>query len=135
MLSVDTNVLVRLLIADHPEQLAAAQAIFAARSIWIGRTVMLETEWVLRSNYGMDRDSRVAVLQGVLGLANTEVEDRSSVQEALNLVLQGLDFADALHLCCRAADTTFLSFDRALVRRAQRAGIASVQDASSWLPR
>ena len=48
MIAVDTNVLVRLLTGDEPEQAAAARRLFASEAIWIGKTVLLETGWVLR---------------------------------------------------------------------------------------
>ena len=47
----------------------------------------------------------------MLGLPNVEVEDRANVAEALRLTDEGLDFADALHLCSRPANVKFLSFD------------------------
>ncbi len=52
MIAVDTNVLVRLLTGDDPEQEAASRALFARQSIWIAKTVLLETAWVLRSLHG-----------------------------------------------------------------------------------
>ena len=55
MLSVDTNVVVRLLTADDPKQFRAAEALFAAGPVWISKTVILETEWVLRDSYRLKR--------------------------------------------------------------------------------
>ena len=46
MTAVDTNVVVRLLAQDDPKQTAAARALFSAGSIWIAKTVLLETAWV-----------------------------------------------------------------------------------------
>lgn len=54
MIAVDTNVLVRLLTADDPKQLAAARSLFASDPIWVAKTVLLETGWVLRSLYGFE---------------------------------------------------------------------------------
>jgi predicted nucleic acid-binding protein len=39
MIAVDTNVLVRLLTGDEPQQEAAARSLFASESIWIAKTV------------------------------------------------------------------------------------------------
>ena len=50
MIAVDTNVVVRLLAQDDPKQ-AAARTLFAAGPIWIAKTVLLETEWELRTVY------------------------------------------------------------------------------------
>jgi predicted nucleic-acid-binding protein len=52
--AVDTNVLVRLLTWDDPQQGTAAKSLFAAGPIWIAKTVLLETGWVLRSLYGFE---------------------------------------------------------------------------------
>ena len=51
MTAVDTNVVIRLLTADDPKQAAAATSLFAAGPIWIAKTVLLETGWVLQSGY------------------------------------------------------------------------------------
>lgn len=52
MIAVDTNVLVRLLTGDHLGEETAARSLFSSGSIWIAKTVLLETGWVLRSLYG-----------------------------------------------------------------------------------
>jgi predicted nucleic-acid-binding protein len=49
LLAVDTNVIVRLLTQDDRKQAAAAAAIFATEDVWIAKTVLLETAWVLKS--------------------------------------------------------------------------------------
>lgn len=49
---VDTNILVRLATGDSPAEHAAAEALVVAGPVLILPTVLLETEWVLRSMYG-----------------------------------------------------------------------------------
>lgn len=51
MLAVDTNIVVRLLVADDPVQSQIAAGLFRQHPIFIALTVLLETEWVLRSSY------------------------------------------------------------------------------------
>ena len=51
MISVDTNVIVRLLTCDDPPQFKRAKSLFEKESIFITTTVILETEWVLRYAY------------------------------------------------------------------------------------
>ena len=126
MTAVDTNVVVRLLTGDDPEQATAARSLFAADFIWITRTVILETAWVLGSAYGFEDSAIREALTRLLGLANVQTEDIASVTVALNLNAQGLDFADALHLTSRPRGADFVSFDRAFVRRAKRAGAKAV---------
>lgn len=124
--AVDINVLVRLLTGDHPKQAAAAKSLFAAEPIWVAKTVLLETAWVLRSLYGFEDAAIVDAFTKLLGLDNVHAEEESSIAAALSLAAQGIDFADALHLSSRPPGAKFVSFDRAFVRRAKRAGAVDV---------
>lgn len=126
MHAVDTNVLVRLIMNDNAKQNETATAIFAEYQVWIAKTVLLETEWVLRRVYGFNSLAVQTAFSSVVGLPNVSVEDRTSVMNALDLVAAGLDFADAFHLASRPTGAAFVTFDQALVRRAKRAQVASV---------
>ena len=128
MTAVDTNVLVRLVTGDHPRQVAATRSLFAAEPIWIAKTVLLETAWVLRSLYGFENAAISDAFVKLLGLPNVHAEDESSVAAALSLATHGIGLADALHLTSRPPGATFVSFDRALVRRAKRAGATYVAE-------
>ena len=131
MTAVDTNVLVRLLTEDDPKQAAAAKSLFASESIWIAKTVLLETGWVLRSLYGFDEGAiRVAFIK-LLGLKNVHAEDEPAVAAALVLSAQGIELADALHLSSKPPGAVFVSFDQSFVRRATRAGVARVSGVSA----
>lgn len=126
MTAVDTNVVVRLLTADDPKQAAAAKAVFRTQPIWIAKTVMLETGWVLRSLYGYDESAIRDAFIKLLGLKNVHVEDEPSVAAALAMTAQGMDLADALHLSSRPPNAAFVSFDRSFIRRAKRASVTGV---------
>ena len=126
MIAVDTNVLVRLLTGDDPTQAAAARTLFESGPIWIAKTVLLETEWVLRSLYGFEDVAIREAFIGLLGLRNVHVEDSAAVAAALSLTVHGIEFADALHLSGMPNQCKFVSFDRSFVRRATRAGAAGV---------
>lgn len=126
MTAVDTNVLVRLLTEDDPRQAAAARSLFASVPIWIAKTVLLETGWVLRSLYGFDESAIRDAFIKLLGLSNVHAEDEPSVAEALALSRHGIELADAMHLTSRPSGAAFISFDQAFVRRAKRAGAIGV---------
>ncbi|MGD0666437.1 MAG: type II toxin-antitoxin system VapC family toxin [Bryobacteraceae bacterium] len=133
MIAVDTNVLVRLLTGDDPKQAAAARRLFASQPIWIAKTVLLETAWVLRSLYGFEQTAIREAFTKLLGLKNVKAEDESSVAAALVLVAHGAEFTDAMHLGSRPPGSQFVSFDKSFVQRAKRAGapdisVASVKD-------
>ena len=132
MTAVDTNILVRLLAGDDPKQTAEAKAIVAAGRVWVAKTVLLETAWVLRREYGLDKASIREALDQLLRLDNVCVEDEPAVVEALALAAHGIDFADAFHLSSRPPGSLFLSFDNAFVQRARRAGIAGVAGVSDY---
>src|SRR5664279_6207727 len=108
MIAVDTNVVVRLLTGDDPSQAAAAQSIFASGPVWMAKTVVLETGWVLRSLYGFEDAAIRTALVKLLGLGNVQVEDKEMVAAALALMESGLDLADAMHLSSRPANATFV---------------------------
>lgn len=126
MTAVDTNVLVRLLTGDDLRQEAAARSVFAAGSIWISKTVLLETGWVLRSLYGFEDDAIRDAFTKLLGLKNVQVEDEPSVAAALALTAHGIELADAMHLSSRPPGAAFVSFDQSFVRLAKRAGVSAV---------
>jgi predicted nucleic-acid-binding protein len=131
MIAVDTNVVVRLLTEDDPKQAAAARALFAGGPIWIAKTVLLETDWVLRSFYGFDESAIREAFTKLLGLKNVHTDDKSSVAAALALSAHGIELADALHLSGRPPGAGFVSFDRSFVRRAIRAGVTGISGVPS----
>jgi predicted nucleic-acid-binding protein len=126
MIAVDTNVVVRLLTEDDPTQTAAAKSLFAAGSIWIAKTVLLETAWMLRSFYGFDESAIRDAFTRLLGLQNVHTEDKASMATALALSAHGVELADAMHLTSRPPGAVFVSFDRSFVRGANRAGATGV---------
>jgi predicted nucleic-acid-binding protein len=126
MTAVDTNVVVRLLTGDDVKQAAAAKSLFAAEPIWIAKTVLLETGWVLRSVYGFSEGAVRDALGKVLGLKNVHAEDEPAVAAALALTAHGIEFADALHLSSRPPGAALISFDQALVHRAKHAGASDI---------
>lgn len=122
MIAIDTNVLVRLLTNDDPAQAKRAMKRMRSDTVWISRTVLLETEWVLRHAYGLSASAIGKALSMTLGAASVDVEDRSVVLRALSWHSAGMDFADALHLASSNSAGSFVSFDRALARTAKRLG-------------
>lgn len=118
MVAVDTNVLVRLLVKDHPAQTARAAAIFAESAIYIPKTVLLEAAWVLGDAYGLDNAEVARLLRSVAGLSNVVMEDPQVILEAFVALESGVDFADALHVASSAGAERFVTFDRRLGRKA-----------------
>lgn len=120
MISVDTNVVVRLLVNDDRQQGAVARALFESEEVWIGVTVLLEAAWVLESIYGLGTKDVVKALRGVLGLPNVRAENAAAVAAALGAAGTGLELADALHLARSPESAEFATFDRGLARAGRK---------------
>ncbi len=93
----------------------------AAKTLFVSKTVSLKVVWVLMSVYELRRETVHRTLQRITGLDGMSVEDRVQVEQALAAYRDGADFADALHVASMPNDAMFVSFDRALVRRFDRA--------------
>jgi len=120
MITIDTNVLVRLLTGDDPVQTQRAAALFSQERIFIPKTVLLETEWVLRYSYERAPSTILDAFNKVLGLPQVLAEDSAVVINALAGYARGMDFADALHLASGHAGSTFATFDKRLKKRVDK---------------
>ncbi len=130
MIGVDTNVLARFYVNDpnDPEakhQRKLAYKIFKeSASLFVPLTVILELEWVLRAFYGFERKDFARVIRHLLGLNHITVEGWDRIELSLQWHLQGLDFADALHLATCQECQSFVSFDdKRFARRVRRLGL------------
>jgi predicted nucleic-acid-binding protein len=112
VIALDTNVIVRLLVADDPVQFETARKIFRAENLWLSKTALLETEWVLRYSYDQSPDTILKAFRKLLGYPQLQVEDRGAVLRALALFEERVDFADALHLASSGESDRFVTFDR-----------------------
>ena len=119
MRAVDTNILVRFLTADDPKQARTAKRVMEAGDIFIGVTVILETEWVLRAGYGFTPNVIATGLRGIGGLPGITIEEPAEVAQALDWMVEGMDFADALHLTRSNHCNAFVTFDKKLATRAK----------------
>lgn len=116
MISVDTNIIVRLLTQDDPEQFKKAEAIVAINDIFIAHTVILETEWVLRFAYKFESNAISSALRHFFGLNNVHLHHEDIIATALDWYDRGLDFADALHLAGSNQCETFATFDQNFIK-------------------
>jgi predicted nucleic acid-binding protein len=127
MLAVDTNVVVRYLTGDHPKQSAKARVLIDSEGIFVCTTVLLETEWVLRSVYGFAPAQVCEALRAFAGLPRVSLEDPALAALALDRTAGGMDFADALHLGRADACNALVTFDQRLVKAAGAIGAANVR--------
>ena len=125
MKTLDTNVVVRLLIGDDPQQTPIAEQAFldaiASGGVYLPDVVLAEVAWVLRG-YDLERTTRYQLLERLVRTRGVVVDDIDAVIDALEQFRLGGDLADQLILA-RAASTgalPVLSFDR---RFAASAGV------------
>ena len=118
MLAIDTNLIVRYLTGDHRRQSAKARALIDGNDVFVCTTVLLETEWVLRSVYGYSPPLLARALAAFAGLPRVKLEDEALVAKALDWMERAMDFADALHLASAQGCEAFLSFDRSFAKTA-----------------
>lgn len=117
MLGVDTNVLVRFLVRDDEGQFARARKLIrrevaSGSGVFVNQLVLLETEWVLRSRYGLPKHLIIEAISGLLDASDVRFEDEPAIEEALFIWKDAAaDFADCLigvknrRLGCRATAT------------------------------
>ena len=86
--------------------------------VFVSDTVLLETEWILRGTFRFAREEVLRALAAFVALPSVHVRDVDAADEALRLMAAGMDFADALHLVSAENCDAFITFDRALARRA-----------------
>ena len=116
-ITVDTNVLVRAAVQDHPEQSAhAAKALQDASHVAIPLPALCEFVWVLRRGYGM---SVTLIADALVRLMNSDnvVVNRLAVEAGLSVLGAGGDFADGViaYEGNRAGAEEFISFDKKAV--------------------
>jgi predicted nucleic-acid-binding protein len=120
---LDTNVLLRVLTGDDPNQSPRASRLLAdaearGERFHVSTTVLCELVWALRGTaYRRGREAIVQALEALLASSLFEVEQRDLVRRALNDYRAGPgDFADYLigWQDDAAGCTGTLTFDRAL---------------------
>ena len=116
----DTNVLVRLVVRDDVEQWEIASKLFRQHGFVLLTTVVLETEWVLRSRYRLDAMRVCALFEDMMNLDAVEFQEPERVRQALAAHRLGMDFADALHMVATPGGHAFVTFDESLVRQARQ---------------
>ena len=117
-ITADTNLLVRVLVQDDPEQARAAMDLLRrAELVAVPLPVLCELVWVLKRVYGFAAADCVAAIEALLA-ARAVVTDRPAVKCGLRLLAVGGDFADAVIAFGgrRLGGERFVSFDRCAVQ-------------------
>lgn len=114
----DTNILVRLFVADDPHQVEAARGLLReAEAIALPIVALCETVWVMRKAYRISTAEIADHLE--LFLADERVRyDRPLASRGIALLRLGGDFADAVIAADgrRLGADRFVTFDRQAAR-------------------
>lgn len=117
MMGLDTNVLARYYINDkadaeaQKQQIIAKNLIESGKKLMVCKTVLLEFEWVMRGFYQFSSSDIQLVFQHLLSLPNMEIEDKNLVERSVSCLIEGIDFADALHHASYFQCESMASFD------------------------
>ena len=101
MRGVDTNILVRYIVADDPEQFRAATRFIEHECSpqepgFINRVVLAEVVWVLESSYRLPRSAVVSALRMLLDTNQLSIEQAEDARAALRAYEDGAGFSDSL---------------------------------------
>lgn len=122
MIAFDTNLLVRLATNDMPEQAEIAEKLLCSNEVFISRTVLLETEWVLRSRYKITAKQMSGFFSALLNQETIVIENQQQVEQALKWYDFGADFADAMHLAV-CGKSPLYTVDKDFCKVARKKGI------------
>ena len=118
MIALDTNVLVRFLVADDQHQAEAARRLLKGlsndRPGYICREVAVELGWVLERSYGFDRIRIAEAFTALAETAGIRLEEREDVVAAAAASEGGPGMPDRLTVSAsrRAGASALYTFDR-----------------------
>ena len=123
MTALDTNVIIRYLVTDVPEQAEAARSLINQLTPdnpgFICREVVIETAWVLERSYRFPRTRIAEALMDLTASDSLVVEDGDDVVAAAHRYRQGgVGFSDLMILAAaeREGALPLYTFDRRLGR-------------------
>lgn len=120
MTGLDTNVLVRYITRDDPEQYRAAKTFLESTCTpeqpgYVNVIVLCELVWVLKGAYDASTEEIIRMLDQILRTRQLQVQQRDQVRTALEDYKHSpVDFADCLigRLNQNAGCSTTVTFDR-----------------------
>jgi predicted nucleic-acid-binding protein len=122
MRGLDTNVLVRYLVADDAQQTALAVRLVehsrrTGDHLYISALVLCEAAWVLTRTYGQAKAEIIRALELILRTKQFQLESDLLIRRSLDAFRNGRgDFADYVigEICPEAGCEDCVTFDRRL---------------------
>ncbi len=121
-IALDTNVLVRYITWDDPEQAEEAASVIESGDVLVVPIIVLcELVWVLRRRYRYDAGDIIGAIRTLIEARSVEV-DRVSAEAGLAMLAKGGDFADGVIQgeALAASCTKLATFDRTFAARANQ---------------
>jgi len=119
MRAVDTNVLVRLIVRDDPEQVRIAES-FVSTGAWASHLVLAEATWVLDAVYDRTPEQIAIAIDMLLNHKDLTIQDAEVVTNALEHFRRrpALGFSDCLvlEMARKSGHLPLGTFDRDLAK-------------------
>lgn len=97
MIGIDTNVLIRYFINDDPVQHELARRLIDGNDIFVSNIVLVESFWVLKRLYMLDKEQIESIFFSFLQMSNIEFENDVVFSRALTSYQElNCDFGDAI---------------------------------------
>lgn len=115
---IDTNVVLRYLLGDHPEFSPKAEAFMTdvstgTKKAEIPDVVMVECVYVMEKFYEIPKIKIVAKLSSILNFSGIVNPDRSELLEALlKYEKYNVDIVDCILAACSSPEKVIISFDK-----------------------
>ncbi|MDO4231998.1 MAG: type II toxin-antitoxin system VapC family toxin [Lautropia sp.] len=127
--AVDTNVLLRYLLADEPQQAEIARTlVHEADLLIVPLPVLCEVVWVLRQGYKLTPAAIADALDILIGADNVQTS-RAAVETGLAMLRAGGDFADGViaHDAKTLGARRFATFDKKSANLLNRLNVIPAQ--------
>jgi predicted nucleic-acid-binding protein len=119
MRAIDTNVLVRLITGDDPDQTARAEE-FVQKGAWVSHLALVEATWVLSTVYEKKAAEISTAIEMLLNHENLAIQDSETVSAALDRFRRkpSICFSDylLLEVARKAGYLPLGTFDRDLAK-------------------
>ena len=128
-ITADTNVLLRLILADDETQsLIAVETMERAKLVAVSAHTLCELVWVMERLYKTARPDIAVAIRALIDAENVVI-NRPMVEAGLTVLDAGGDFADGVIAFDGRfhGGETFVSFDKKAVKLLQGQGIAALQ--------
>jgi predicted nucleic-acid-binding protein len=121
VISVDTNVLVRVLVNDPEETVqtkTARQVVRNAQEVFVSQIVQVETVWVLNRGYRLEKSDLISLLNHLFENISYHLEKEEIFKHALEMYTTGsADFSDYLILAdAQHRSLKVVTFDKRLAK-------------------